>query len=128
MVSAFFGRPGPRFEGAVVAFGLPGVPAQATFALTCVCAALLGGLIKHHILIEQGDIAELPGLFAKQLATAAIRLDGASIDALGYLQPDVGAFITMLSDRLAVVAADFAPPLPRPSEATAGEMSSLALG
>lgn len=97
-----------------------GVPAQATCALTCLCAAILGGIIKHHVLIEQGDIAELPGLFANQLASIATRLDDTSIDALGHLQPDVGAFVNTLSDRLAAVTVEFAPPRPRPGEGAAG--------
>ncbi|MGF6506414.1 hypothetical protein [Paraburkholderia sp. 32] len=92
-----------------------GVPAQATCALTCICAAILGGLIKHHVLIEQADISELPGLFASQLATIADHLNEGSIDALGYLQPDVQVFLDRVSVRLAVVAADFEPQRPRVS-------------
>ncbi|RKT13465.1 hypothetical protein B0G69_6619 [Paraburkholderia sp. RAU2J] len=93
-----------------------GVPAQATCALTCICAAILGGLIKHHVLIEQGDISELPGLFASQLATIADHLNTESIDALGYLHPDVNAFLDTVSVRLAAVAADFEPQRPQVSE------------
>lgn len=92
-----------------------GVPAQATCALTCICAAILGGLIKHHVLIEQADISELPGLLASQLATIADHLNEGSIDALGYLQPDVQVFLDRVSVRLAVVAADFEPQRPRVS-------------
>lgn len=92
------------------------VPAQATCALTCICAAIVGGLIKHHMLIEQADVSELPGLFAGQLATIADHLNEASIDVLGHLQADVNAFLGQLSVRLASVAADFEPVRPRVGE------------
>ncbi|WP_231337403.1 hypothetical protein [Paraburkholderia sprentiae] len=103
-----------------------GVPAQATCALTCICAAILGGLIKHHVLIEQGDISELPGLFASQLATIGDHLNEASIDALGYPQPNVNAFLDTLSVRLAAVAADFEPQRPRvDSEAKPAQLPQI---
>lgn len=94
-----------------------GVPAQATCALTCVCAAIVGGLIKHHILIEQGDVSELPGLFSGQLATIADHLSAGSIDVLGYQPPETNAFLDRLSVRLAAVAASFEPVRPRVGEA-----------
>ncbi|RQR43486.1 hypothetical protein DIE20_11505 [Burkholderia sp. Bp9131] len=93
------------------------VPAQATCALTCICAAIVGGLIKHHVLIEQADVSELPGLFAGQLATIGDHLNDGSIDVLGYLQADVNAFLDQISVRLASVAADFEPVRPRLGEA-----------
>lgn len=93
-----------------------GMPAQATCALACVCAAIVGGLIKHHVLIEQGDVSELPSLFAGQLATIADHLDEGSIDALGYLQADLNAFLDQVSVRLAAVTADFEPVRPRVGE------------
>ncbi|WP_116140986.1 hypothetical protein [Trinickia diaoshuihuensis] len=89
------------------------VPAQATCALTCICAAIVGGLIKHHMLIEQADVSELPGLLAGQLAMVADHLNAGSIDVLGYLQADVNAFVDQISVRLASVAADFEPVRPR---------------
>ncbi|WP_321857283.1 hypothetical protein [Burkholderia cenocepacia] len=89
------------------------VPAQATCALTCICAAIIGGLVKHHLLIEQGDVSELPGLLASQIAPIAEHLNEDAIDVLGYLQADVSAFLDQLSLRLTAVAADFEPPRPR---------------
>ncbi|WP_429473802.1 hypothetical protein [Paraburkholderia sp. WSM4175] len=73
------------------------------------------------MLIEQADISELPGLFASQLATIADHLNEGSIDALGYLQPDVQVFLDRVSARLAVVAADFEPQRPRVSASSASE-------
>ncbi|WP_175703573.1 hypothetical protein [Burkholderia ambifaria] len=92
------------------------VPAQATCALTCVCAAIAGGLIKHHMLIEQADVSDLPGLFAAQLATIAEHLNDDSIDVLGYLHADVNAFLDQVSTRLTSVTADFEPVRPRIGE------------
>ncbi|MGG5644094.1 hypothetical protein P4G95_28920 [Burkholderia vietnamiensis] len=92
------------------------LPAQATCALTCICAAIVGGLIKHHLLIEQGDVSELPGLFAAQLDTIEGHLNEGAIDVLGYLQADVDAFLDHVSVRLAAVAADFEPVRPRIGE------------
>ncbi|MFP3504130.1 DUF937 domain-containing protein [Burkholderia sp. SIMBA_062] len=92
------------------------VPAQAACALTCVCAAIVGGLIKHHMLIEQADVCELPGLFAGQLATIADHLNDDSIDVLGYLHADVNAFLDQVSARLTSVTADFEPIRPRIGE------------
>ncbi|UEP32468.1 MULTISPECIES: hypothetical protein [unclassified Burkholderia] len=94
------------------------VPAQATCALTCVCAAIVGGLIKHHMLIEQADVSDLPGLFAGQLATIAEHLNDDSIDVLGYLHADVNAFLDQVSTRLTSVTADFEPVRPRIGEGT----------
>ena len=94
------------------------VPAQATCALTCVCAAIVGGLIKHHMLIEQADVSDLPGLFAGQFATIAEHLNDDSIDVLGYLHADVNAFLDQVSMRLTSVTADFEPVRPRIGEGT----------
>jgi hypothetical protein len=96
-----------------------GVPAQATCALTCVCAAIVGGLIKHHLLIEQGDVSELPALFSGQLETIADHLSAGSIDVLGYQPAETTAFLDQLSVRLAAVAASFEPVRPRVGEAAA---------
>ncbi|MET3552943.1 hypothetical protein [Burkholderia sp. 567] len=94
------------------------VPAQATCALTCVSAAIVGGLVKHHMLIEQADVSDLPGLFAAQLATIAEHLNDDSIDVLGYLHADVNAFLDQVSTRLTSVTADFEPVRPRIGEGT----------
>lgn len=92
-----------------------GVPAQATCALTCICAAIVGGIVKHHVLIEQGDVSELPGLFAAQLPSISGHLNDGAIDVLGYLHADVNGFLNNVAVRLTSVAGEFEPPRPRVS-------------
>jgi hypothetical protein len=64
-----------------------GVPAQPAFALTAVMAAILGGLVKHHLLIEQATPGDTTQLLANQwpliepyltdVRAIALRFDGA---------------------------------------------------
>ncbi|GAB6852760.1 OmpA family protein [Paraburkholderia kururiensis] len=90
-----------------------GVPPQAAHALGCIAAAIVAGLLKHHILLGQGQPAQLPGLLASQIPLVADTLsDGLAVE-LGY--GTASAFMATVPPRLAAVAADFPGPPATPA-------------
>lgn len=91
-----------------------GIPAQAAHMLVCVSAAVVGGLLKYHILLGQGEAAQLPGLLAGQLPLVAGSLGDGVAAALGCAT--AAAFMATVPVRLAAVAADF----PGPEESVPG--------
>ncbi|PXX23791.1 MULTISPECIES: OmpA family protein [Burkholderia] len=82
-----------------------GVPTQPASVLCSIAAAMLAGLIKHHVLLEQGDVTQLPGLLASQLPSVASGMDDGVATLFGY--PNVRALADTIAVRLAAVAADF---------------------
>ncbi|GAB6852476.1 hypothetical protein JCM10599A_62800 [Paraburkholderia kururiensis] len=85
-----------------------GIPAQAAHMLACVAAAIVGGLMKHHLLLEQGDAAQLPGLLASQMPLVEVSTGDGVAAELGY--DTAAAFMATVPVRLAAVAADFPGP------------------
>ncbi|MGT2473875.1 hypothetical protein [Paraburkholderia terrae] len=92
---------------------LTGVPPQAAHALTDVASAVVFGAAKHHMLLEQGSVADLPGLLANQWPIAAPWLAEGYSKALGF--ESSAAFADSVPQRLVGLAAA----MPRVS-ATAG--------
>ncbi|MFP3554387.1 DUF937 domain-containing protein [Paraburkholderia sp. SIMBA_049] len=92
---------------------LTGVPPQAAHALTDVASAVVFGAAKHHMLLEQGSVADLPGLLAYQWPIAAPWLAEGYSKALGF--ESSAAFADSVPQRLVELAAV----MPRAS-ATAG--------
>ncbi|MDF3084886.1 OmpA family protein [Burkholderia sola] len=84
-----------------------GVPTQPASVLCSMAAAMLAGLIKHHVLLEQGDVTQLPGLLASQLPSVASGMEDGVATLFGY--PNVLALVDTVAVRLATVAADFRP-------------------
>lgn len=105
---AGFGDP-PRFaelSDQIAAQG--GVPTQAAHALTGLVSAALFGVLKHHFLLSQGKIAQLPLLLGRQLSVIAPYVtDGVAI-ALGFV--DAANFFGCIPGQLGAVAASLDPP------------------
>ncbi|MPV71151.1 OmpA family protein [Burkholderia sp. BE17] len=84
-----------------------GVPTQPASVLCSMAAGMLAGLIKHHVLLEQGDVTQLPGLLASQLPSVVSGIEDDVATLFGY--PNVRALADAIAVRLAAVAADFHP-------------------
>ncbi|WP_157692766.1 OmpA family protein [Burkholderia sp. ABCPW 11] len=84
-----------------------GVPTQPASVLCSMAAAMLAGLVKHHVLLEQGDVTQLPGLLASQLPSVASGMEDGVATLFGY--PNVHALTDTIAVRLAAVTADFHP-------------------
>ncbi|THJ46801.1 OmpA family protein [Burkholderia sp. LS-044] len=84
-----------------------GVPTQPASVLCSMAAAMLAGLVKHHVLLEQGDVTQLPGLLASQLPSVASGMEDGVATLFGY--PSVHALTDTIAVRLAAVTADFHP-------------------
>lgn len=80
-----------------------GVPSQATYALTGLCAAVLLGALKRDLLIEQATQATLPARLAGQGPSVAPHLDDVLARALGG--EDAREFTDTVAARLRVLAA-----------------------
>lgn len=80
------------------------IPPQAAHLLTCVAAAILAGLIKHHLLLAQASVLHLPGLLAAQMPAVEAAMDDSVAATLGYLS--AASFCATVPPRLAAVAAD----------------------
>jgi outer membrane protein OmpA-like peptidoglycan-associated protein len=98
-----------------------GIPTQATHALTGMVAAVVFGALRHHVLLEQGVIAQLPALLGHQLPlVAAYVTDGVAV-SIGFknvadFTGSVTARLNAVSDSLKSTAATegvIAPPLAR---------------
>ena len=65
-----------------------GVPTQATHALTGLVSATLFGVLKHHVLLEQGTLEQLPAFLADQWPVVAGYLNDSLAAALGFGSAD----------------------------------------
>lgn len=80
-----------------------GVPPQAAHALTDVASAVVFGVTRHHVLLEQGTPAGLPGLLAYQWPVVAPWLAEGFATALGF--ENAAAFADTVPQRLVETAA-----------------------
>ncbi|MBN3778620.1 hypothetical protein G3O06_13805 [Burkholderia sp. Ac-20345] len=81
-----------------------GVPPQTAVALTAVVSGVLGGLLKHHMLIEQGSIDELTQLLDAQWSLIESRLTDEIAIELGFC--NAVEFRDAIQPRLRAVAHD----------------------
>jgi len=101
---------------------LTGVPPQAAHALTDIASAVVFGVTRHHVLLEQGNAAGLPGLLAYQWPIVAPWLAEGFAKALGF--DSAAAFADTVPQRLVETAAA----LPQTSEAGLNGMASEGSG
>lgn len=64
--------------------GQAGVPPQASHVLSGMVGAVLFGMLKHHVLIEQGEVEQLPALLDAQLPAIAGYVTDGVARSLGF--------------------------------------------
>ncbi|WP_244849958.1 OmpA family protein [Caballeronia sp. SL2Y3] len=97
-----------------------GVPVQATSALAGMLSAIMFGILKHHFLLSQANLSQLPGLLRDQIGEMRASLTHNAASAIGV--GNVDGFVSSIGARLDAVGStlDIAdePPVP-----TAGSAS-----
>ncbi|MDR5808254.1 OmpA family protein [Caballeronia sp. LZ019] len=78
-----------------------GVPVQATSALAGMLAAVLFGILKHHFLLSQANVSNLPGLLRDQIGEVRASLSPGVAGALGL--GNVDGFVSSIGARLDAV-------------------------
>lgn len=78
-----------------------GIPQQAAYVMTCVTAAVLAGVLRHHLLLEQGREVELAQLLAAQWPAVEAGLGDALAQLLRY--DDAAAFRDTVPAQLRVL-------------------------
>ncbi|SDG58085.1 OmpA family protein [Paraburkholderia phenazinium] len=61
-----------------------GIPSQAAHVMTALVGGVLFGMLKHHILLEQGTSAGLPTLLGGQLAVVSRFVTDQVAESIGY--------------------------------------------
>lgn len=61
-----------------------GIPPQAAHVMTALVGAVLFGVLKHHVLLEQGTSSELPALLGAQLPAVSKVLTHDTADSIGF--------------------------------------------
>jgi outer membrane protein OmpA-like peptidoglycan-associated protein len=79
-----------------------GIPTQAACALTGLICAMLSGILKHHVLLEQGTERELPQLLAAQWPSIELHFNDALAQVLGF--ENVASFRDTIPAQLRVLA------------------------
>jgi len=90
-----------------------GVPVQATSALAGMLSAVLFGILKHHFLLSQASVSNLPGLLRDQIGEMRASLSHGVAGALGL--GNVEGFVSSIGARLDAAGAT----LEGPEEAAA---------
>jgi outer membrane protein OmpA-like peptidoglycan-associated protein len=75
-----------------------GVPVQATSALAGMLSAVLFGILKHHFLLSQASVSNLPGLLRDQIGEMRASLSHGVAGALGL--GNVDGFVSSIGARL----------------------------
>lgn len=90
--------------------GQAGVPPQASHVLSGMVGAVLFGMLKHHVLIEQGEVELLPALLDAQLPAIAGYVTDGVARSLGF--DHAANFNDSISARLDVLTSRAAPQAP----------------
>ncbi|WP_321899879.1 OmpA family protein [Paraburkholderia heleia] len=96
-----------------------GVPTQAAYAMTSVIAAILAGLLKHHVLLEQGAMSGLLQLLAGQWPSIESQFTDSFAHVLRF--DDAAAFRDTIPAQLRVLAGSFERATARPVAQMEGE-------
>lgn len=75
-----------------------GLPSQATHVLTGMVAAVLFGVLKHHLLLEQAHESALPAMLRAQLSAVSGRISDTVAQAMGFA--DASEFQRSIASRL----------------------------
>ncbi|WP_250500357.1 OmpA family protein [Caballeronia sp. GAWG1-5s-s] len=99
-----------------------GVPVQATSALAGMLSAIMFGILKHHFLLSQANLSQLPGLLRDQIGEMRASLTHNAASAIGV--GNVDGFVSSIGARLDAVGStlDIAdePPVPTAGSASYG--------
>ncbi|WP_244745274.1 OmpA family protein [Paraburkholderia terricola] len=90
--------------------GQAGVPPQASHVLSGMVGAVLFGMLKHHVLIEQGEVEQLPALLDAQLPAIAGYVTDGVARSLGF--DHAANFNDSISARLDALTSRAAPQAP----------------
>jgi hypothetical protein len=99
-----------------------GVPVQATSALSGMLAAVLFGILKHHFLLAQATVFNLPGVLRDQIGEMRASLSHGVAGALGL--GNVDGFVSSIGARLDSVGSM----LEAPEEAAVAISPAAAVG
>ncbi|VXB17725.1 OmpA/MotB domain protein [Burkholderia sp. 8Y] len=78
-----------------------GVPVQATSALAGMLSAIMFGILKHHFLLSQANLSQLPGLLRDQIGEMRASLTHNAASAIGL--GNVDGFVSSIGARLDAV-------------------------
>ncbi|WP_090871413.1 DUF937 domain-containing protein [Paraburkholderia diazotrophica] len=92
-----------------------GVPAHATHAVTGIAGSILMGVLKRHLLAQQGNIGQLPTLLGQQLPVIAPHLNDGLTTVLGL--GSASAFVNAVGLHVRAVSAHFERPAAVPAPA-----------
>lgn len=88
------------------------LPSQAMHALTGMVAAVLFGVLKHHLLLEQASESSLPTMLRAQLPSVSGHISDAVAQAMGFA--DTNEFQHSIASQLdAMIAASAVPGAPK---------------
>ncbi|WP_250473600.1 OmpA family protein [Caballeronia sp. GAFFF1] len=97
-----------------------GVPVQATSALAGMLSAIMFGILKHHFLLSQANLSQLPALLRDQIGEMRASLTHNAASAIGV--GNVDGFVSSIGARLDAVGStlDLAdePPVPAAGSAS----------
>jgi outer membrane protein OmpA-like peptidoglycan-associated protein len=93
-----------------------GIPVQAAYAMTCVIASMLAGVLKHHVLLEQGSADGLPQLLAGQWPSVGAHLADGLAQVLRF--DDAAAFRDTVPAQLRVLSGSLQRTGSTPAEGT----------
>lgn len=80
-----------------------GLPSQATHVLTGMVAAVLFGVLKHHLLLEQAHESALPAMLRAQLSAVSGHVSDTVAQAMGFA--DANEFQRSIASRLGTAPA-----------------------
>ncbi|MBB5408757.1 outer membrane protein OmpA-like peptidoglycan-associated protein [Paraburkholderia sp. HC6.4b] len=86
-----------------------GIPPQAAHVMTALVGSVMFGVLKHHILLEQGTLAGLPALLGGQLPVVSRLLTDRVAESIGF--ENAGNFTRSIAGRLESVAANMMQPM-----------------
>ncbi|APA87435.1 OmpA family protein [Paraburkholderia sprentiae WSM5005] len=86
-----------------------GIPAQAAHVMTALVGSVLFGVLKHHVLLEQGTLAGLPVLLGDQLPVVSRHLTDRVAESIGF--DNAGDFTRSIAGKLESAAAHMMQPV-----------------
>ncbi|RZF24404.1 OmpA family protein [Paraburkholderia sp. UYCP14C] len=103
-----------------------GIPPQAAHVMTALFASVLFGVLKHHVLLEQGTSAGLPVLLGDQLPAVSMLLTDRVTESIGF--ENAGNFTRSIVGILESVAASLTQPVVENQTALRHSLAATALG